>query len=823
MNYNNGQYGQPQGYSQEQDDEEQDNQEQDNQEQYNQEQYNQEQYELQQYELQLQQQEDDTRQMYEYYEQQYEQEQHDNPQPQPNETFDISDIMAAGITRQTLNDPRKKNLKTFLESLFEKFNTWIGRNQSEITQPLVPIESLITVVLSSHSATSAQTYLENYAILNTQFKTNFANYDDGIYTIHDKLLDKNKHRLITAVSQGICSYADYKKNKENEFTNKYTRDASNIKYIYDKSLDLSTSMKIKGDNNNRTTVEKYILNIGDPLNKADMLRYTDGIIEEYGEKITRILEYMVYLIQLLDDIQTAPKDPQIDGAKNLIITTIQPYFNYLLTQLNLIKKMDIANKITKFQGIIAQPIYPIKWGNPQTNANVNKDIFNIVILRNIIDTVILINPIITSLLDSDQTKKNINIMRVFFSDRIYLAVNNDIPLCFGEGNDKMIFNDGILQNSFWRSEEHTLNYNDTEVQFAPNKGEKDSDFDCNYGLNIFALMLNLNSPVPDYFLPKSDIQTRLKNKNKDPGWSGNNTYDSFLWRTLRLNTDLEILNKIVNIFKQNFLKSIEDYISPLEKQQTITSDERQQIKLFRFITYSLKQKKNDIQTILGLFPLDDYYGYEIGFTKDNLKILKYITQLQNIPKTDPSVFAYCRVLEFTYLLEKILIHKEVLLSELLYLFQYLLNFDYVIYILTSCRICEDFTVRTNANRSKKTENNKNTKGDRSSYNTRKNNAEKGKENVVKVAKKGLLNSSSEQGESSIPKKEKVTVSKNTQPNVLRPSVTRPNKLSLSQFEGGNKTKRRKCNKRKTYKRRRINKRKTYKRRRINKRKTYKRK
>ena len=32
--------------------------------------------------------------------------------------------------------------------------------------------------------------------------------------------------------------------------------------------------------------------------------------------------------------------------------------------------------------------------------------------------------------------------------------------------------------------------------------------------------------------------------------------------------------------------------------------------------------------------------------------------------------------------------KVILLSELIYLFQYLLKFDYVIYILTSCRVCQ---------------------------------------------------------------------------------------------------------------------------------------
>ena len=82
--------------------------------------------------------------------------------------------------------------------------------------------------------------------------------------------------------------------------------------------------------------------------------------------------------------------------------------------------------------------------------------------------------------------------------------------------------------------------------------------------------------------------------------------------------------------------------------------------------------------------------------------------LEEIARTDPDNpfrFAYCRVIEFTHFLTLILIGKQertstrsgeriipskktILLSELIYLFQYLLQFDYVIYFLTGCRECQ---------------------------------------------------------------------------------------------------------------------------------------
>ena len=676
--------------------------------------------------------------------------------------IDITDIMIehsqSGITTQQSNNPKVKNPIRFLNSLFEKLKKLISRNGTETTsqsststKSIPSIESLITIVISSHSATSKNTYRVNYSELNAILKSVFYNYDDNIIiesgVIDDPknpgtfktLLHEDKQSLIAAVPQNICAYADVKKNNENEFLDKYTRDAANLKHIYDKSLNMLES--IKADNNNRSTVEKYILNIKDPLNQEDMLRYTNDIIQEYIDRLKYIQTCINYLKQILDLIQTTPNDLQIDGAK-IMVESKKRYFNILLTKLNSIKDMDIVNKIIEFQGIIKQPTYPVQWGSPPTHATVHEDIYNLVILRNIIDTVILTNPNIKLVPDTDTPKKDIIRIKTYFSDRTFFAANNDLPLCFGENNDKLIYYDGILNNSFWRSENHELDINDIEIQLRPNSEEKPGDFDCNYGLNIFALMLNLNSPDAYYFLPTSKIHTRSRQQAQLPDWSGTEIYDSSIWRELILNANLNILNAIVEIFKQNFLEHLENDISALKiklKDKNITTGEKttikSQIRLFRFSTYILKTELNNIKITLGLGSpdilgsldiykndADDNDNYEKIFSEKNtLENDQYKVQLQKINKNDPLVFTYCRVIEFTIILKQILIEKDVRLSTLLYFFQYLLQFDYAIYILTSCRGCEDFITnkkprRSGGNKSKRRINKRKTYKRKRNYN-----------------------------------------------------------------------------------------------------------
>jgi hypothetical protein len=278
--------------------------------------------------------------------------------------------------------------------------------------------------------------------------------------------------------------------------------------------------------------------------------------------------------------------------------------------------------------------------------------------------------------------------------QIYInnAVYQKIPLFVTSFNKKMIFDEGVLKGSFWRSEDHLLSENDTEIFLRPNQGEKENDFDCSYGLNIFALMLHLNSETPDIFLPKEGgyltrtTQKKNTEKGKKEGLSGSENLDPSEWRDHRLQIEkYGILDKIVEIFKQNFFKDL------------YTGE------VFRLINYKLMMEINLIKTRIGFTNL-----YDVSMLKDLPQDLLGLNETLNKEiiknENEPLIFIYCRVLEFIEFLKGILIgtpvkkgpalrstqyEKSILLSELIYLFQYLLNFDYVIYILPSCRGCQE--------------------------------------------------------------------------------------------------------------------------------------
>jgi hypothetical protein len=112
---------------------------------------------------------------------------------------------------------------------------------------------------------------------------------------------------------------------------------------------------------------------------------------------------------------------------------------------------------------------------------------------------------------------------------------------------------------------------------------------------------------------------------------------------------------------------------------------------------------NLIKTSVGFTNL-----YDVSMFKDLPQNLLGLNETLNKEiiknENEPFIFLYCRVLEFIEFLKGILIgtpvkegpalrstqyEKSILLSELIYLFQYLLNFDYVIYILPSCRGCQE--------------------------------------------------------------------------------------------------------------------------------------
>ena len=683
-----------------------------------------------------------------------------------NPTLDITDIMEGPLSQMAIKDtnPKTRSPMTIFNSIFEKLNSLIRsirtplKSESPAISSQQPsVDSVLSVVMSGHSETTNETYEQNYLAKNAYFSSQIKNgYDNGILKVYRTLLNPDKLSFIMAVSQGICSVPDDITRVNDDFEKKYTRDAENMFIMYDKSVDLLRSIETGIYPNNRSSLDKYILDIKEPLNQLELTRYTNMIIQTYVTNIMDIIRFIDdYLLKALTDILSiTPNDPAILITKKNV-KTYKADFSHLLSELNTIKEENNPiTKIADFQKIIQQTNYSIKWGNPSKNINVNKDIYNLVLLRKIISNVILTNVNITS---NTNLIKNISEIDNIFTTFIHNLAEKDLPLFVMDSNDKLLFYEGVLQNSFWRSEDHLLSTFDTKIFLFPNPGESENDFDCSYGLNIFALMLNLNSPTrksPKIFLPATKKLLRSDQQHKNNP-SGDELYDTPIWRDHRLQqAELHILDEIVNIFKQNFF----DDIAPTFKDNL----------LFKFIEYTLKDEINNIKTDIdkakriaweerrdkeirrvqikaskidvnveldlehdmangiriaqemGLNPnlkliRNEYTNMDMilektnenddFFIKKGLDNIKYITQIKAIKETDqnnyPLKFVYCRVREFIDFLTRILVgdpdkpnrvesskYKIILLSELIYLFQYLLKFEYVIYILPSCRICQ---------------------------------------------------------------------------------------------------------------------------------------
>ena len=654
--------------------------------------------------------------------------------------LDISDIMESSVGDQTYitrDGSKGRSPISVLYSILDGLKSLIsGPTSSDLKSSSIdtqkqPIDtstqasSLISIVISSHGETTQRTYEENYNYKNAYFKSKFKNYDDRILKEYGKLLNKDKHEIITAVSQGICALADTTANNLTEYEDKYTRDAENMLIMYDKSKDFLGS--ISKSSNNKSLIHKYISEIKDTLQNKDLIRYTNTLIKAYITKVDNIITYIDYLKEVLTYIL---KKKRNDAVIRTSITNLEIYKTYyleLLSNLNTIKEdKNIVSKITAFDEIIKQQKkFLLEWKSKPNSVSVSEDIYNIVLLHNIIINVILINKDIIS--DVDIIKK-INDIDKTFQNYTKNAAQNGLPLFVEYENDLMIFYEGILKNSFWRSEDHNLAVNDTKFYFDPSPGETPYDFDCNYGLNMFVLMLNLNSSPPsnksELFLPKLKPHTREAQKEKGPELTGKKLLDTPEWRYHNLQIEkYNILDKIVDIFKNNFLEHFLDNTKPIIEQ----------IPIVQFIYYTLENEILSIKTALG-FNSEIFENYKAGveslnnsaafknskgYPLDEIEInKKYLKELKLITDPDdPILFAYCRVLEFNDFLRRILVgnpdefiigpdgnplkddngrntkdmffrNKNILLSELIYLFQYLLKFDYVIYILTSCRVCQ---------------------------------------------------------------------------------------------------------------------------------------
>lgn len=661
--------------------------------------------------------------------------------------LDISDIIEGSVGDQTYitrNGSKERSPISILYSILEGLKSLISGSTSPylnsssidtqkqtIETPIQPNvtptqpSSLISIVISSHGATTQNTYEENYKYKNAYFKFKFINYDDRILKEYRSLFNTNNHEIITAVSQGICALADDTSNRLNEYEDKYTRDAENMLIMYDKSKDFLGSIRSKSSNN-KSLIHKYISEIKDTLQNKDLIRYTNTLIAVYLEKVFNIINYIDYLKEVLNNILKKKRNDALISTSITDLDKYRAFYLSLLGDLGDIKEDEnIVTKISGFDNILkTQQKFLVKWKSKPTpvSISVSEDIHNILLLHYIIKDVILINK---DMITDVNIINKINGIDKIFRSYSKNASENGIPLFVNDDNDLMIFYEGILKNSFWRSEDHNLAVNDTKFYFDPNPDETQYAFDCNYGLNMFALMLNLNSSTPsnkpELFLPKLKPLTRDAQKEKvkkGPELTGNKLLDTPEWRYHNLQIEkYNILDKIVDIFKNNFLVHFLDNTKPITEQ----------IPIVQFIYYTLENEILSIKTALG-FKSEIFENYKTevqrlnnsaafkdskGFTSNEIDInKKYMKELKSITdQNDPILFAYCRVLEFNDFLRRILVgnpdeynispdgiplkdrnshfrHKIILLSELIYLFQYLLKFDYAIYILTSCRECQ---------------------------------------------------------------------------------------------------------------------------------------
>ena len=655
------------------------------------------------------------------------------------------------------NEVKKRN--RFFSKLLQKFTAWITHSSTPgpppVYNPPSIMDSLINIVISSHSETTVATYEDNYKKKNEYFKKIFTAYDNRILIESGLLTDPNrnptdlpknllstyKQLLIMAVSQGVCSLAENTVGRSNVFNTRRTRDAKNLLHIYEKSVELRNLIE-EGEAKG-TAVKNYIQEIKYPLNVIDLQRYTELIIREYHDTIQRIIDYIEYVIKVFiwigaNNKTITPNDP-INQSKDKILL-ILPFFKDLLANIEPINsETDQQTKITNFnQFIIQQKSLSIQWPTSQTNnALVKEDIFNLVLINQIINP-LLTNPNITA---HTNVLKQFQLIDKKFLDYIFNAAEDGLPLFFRDDNRMLLFYEGILKKSFWRSEDHTLSDYDTQIFLIPNADEGENDFDCSYGLNIFALMLQRQ-----FLLPKgSGKLTRSKYDEKIAiGLSGSQIMEKEDWRDHRLQIPkYKILDEIVDIFKNNWFRALGPFGHSVRLKDGKGNDvfvtnilppkNAKDARLADFIRYTLKKNIKNIKEKINMLNRalkngspdwsvgEDYDRYDSYFRIISpINNLKFINQLKglNVYKPDPAlVFVYCRVLEFTYFLERILVgdpekyddvsknklnenksKKVVLLSELIYLFQYLLKFDYAIYVLTSCRGCEEGGVLDPANK-----------------------------------------------------------------------------------------------------------------------------
>jgi len=615
--------------------------------------------------------------------------------------IDISDIMEGHLSQTMITDQNPKEISLgFVNSILAKFRSLITSHfrtpqiseSPSISSPPPDIKSLITLEISGHSGTTLETYEQNYLKTNEQFRTILGTiYDNGILIQYRTLFNTVYNKaFVFAVGQGSCSFGDNMNYKRERFKDKLSRDAENRLIMYEKSKDFLRSIQERHYLDNRFLSEQYILDIKDTLNKLELSRYTNDIIGYYKDIIFNILLNIDVLIGALNYIQSIPpNDPIILKAKT-DVETYKYEFNDLLEQLDeVLNEKDPITKITEFHKIIQQStLYPIKWG---TDYMVNEDIYKLILLHKIIVDVLLIN---SKILTNIDFKKQISKIDNIFKKRISKSVEQNLPLFLKSSLDKILFYDGILKHSFWRSEIHSLSHYDTIFSFMPEPDELPKSADYDYGLNIFALMLNLNASSQTLILPKTEVSTRATHQLKQiqfPGASGPRLIKTSMWRKHNLkNPELHILDIIVNIFEQNWFGNFGNL------QGT-------DLALFMFIKNTLDNAITNIKLILYRGKIRIVRTDELEYNSSFIRILE---EIADTDPNNPLRFTYCRVIEFTHFLTQILIGKQegtssrsgtriqsskktILLSELIYLFQYLLQFDYVTYFISSCRGLEE--------------------------------------------------------------------------------------------------------------------------------------
>jgi hypothetical protein len=274
-----------------------------------------------------------------------------------------------------------------------------------------------------------------------------------------------------------------------------------------------------------------------------------------------------------------------------------------------------------------------------------------------------------------------------------------------DGNDTLLLNN-LINNLLWQIELHTSQDHDTRLSLKPNENETRCEFDCQYGLNIMAAAKILkNNKISFFGFKPFSIYTRKKYKtqkeySKTQGLSGPDVFEDETWRTLNITNfidkflDMFLKNHItdVNYTKTKMLISL--YLDYFLKNIDIELDNNRKTTESMETQFNIFKKTNNVQQLNTIQDqINDTKKEYINLyeEKTRLEEAKSKIEVKQITFSD-FIFSgdeLSRIYDFMVIFLQIIIYEETYISNLKYLFQYLIMFEYAIYQLPSCRILED--------------------------------------------------------------------------------------------------------------------------------------